>query len=703
MDGREGTSITRRTLIKGGAAAGVMAALPEAVRAQVAPEIRAEVDASRTGDPITPYMYGALEEHIGSLINYSLWAEVLDDRKFYYAVNNEPLPGPTTGRRSPGRKWMPIGDSRVAMDRTNPYVGDQSPVVTLDGNEPCGFQQTGLALARKEHVGRIVVAGHPSAQVTVTLVWGNESKDRQSVRVPVDAEWKTIPLRFHVNSASDNARVEITATGSGTFRVGAVSLMPVDNVEGFRADTTTLIRGMRSGFWRLPGGNFVSGYDWRNTIGDPDRRPPVFDPAWHAVQPNDVGLDELLTLCRLIETEPYLCVNSGFGSARGAAEMVEYVNGAPETPMGKLRAANGRRDPYKVKYWNIGNEMYGYWQLGYMPPDQYMVKHKLFAKAMREVDPSIVLIAVGAMPDEMTIDEVPYIINTQTRRVNGQTIVEYGSPEDWTYRLIKECYGTFDIISEHCYGDAHRFDIPSGRILNEEVKESVLDSCRRAPNRIRLKREYWDKYTRDFPQLIRDKIKVSVDEWGFRNARGLKQTLGLAMTLHELFRNTDFITMAGFTMGTSWIDYSRTEGVYSNAGLLFRMYRENFGQVPVLVGGNSRQPAPKWPVGGDQPTVNAGSPTYPLDMAAALTDDRRILTLGVVNATEQPQKTHCSLTGFRPAARGRMWRLTGPSLDAANHVGQPQQVAVSEAGFETRAGELTIAPYSVELYHYVAG
>src|SRR6185312_5080597 len=181
-----------------------------------------------------------------------------------------------------------------------------------------------------------------------------------------------------------------------------------------------------------------------------------------------------------------------------------------------------------------------------------------------------------------------------------------------------------------------------------------------------------------FPSLKDGKIKISVDEWGFRNARGLKQTLGFAMTLHELFRNTDFITMAAFTMGTSWIDHNRTEAVYSNAGLLFRMYRQHFGTLPVAVGGNSPQPAPKWPVGGDQPAVNAGSPTFPLDMAAALTDDRRVLTLAVVNATEQPQRTSLQLTNFNPAARGHMWRLTGPDLKAANRVGQPQQVKVTE-------------------------
>jgi alpha-N-arabinofuranosidase len=227
-----------------------------------------------------------------------------------------------------------------------------------------------------------------------------------------------------------------------------------------------------------------------------------------------------------------------------------------------------------------------------------------------------------------------------------------------------------------------------------------LDSCRRAANRIRLKREYWEQYKKAFPALNDGKIKVSVDEWGFRNARGLKQTLGFAMTLHELFRNTDFITMAAFTMGMSWIDYSRTDSVYSNAGLLFKMYNQHFGDIPIAVSGNSPQPAPKWPVGGDQPQVNAGSPTYPLDISAALKDGGKVLTVAVVNATETVQQTSLELINFNARGKGRVWRLSGPALDSANLVGKPAQVAVKESAFDAAMGKLSVAPYSVELYEF---
>jgi alpha-N-arabinofuranosidase len=699
MERDETSGINRRSALQGTLTASLVSALP--AHAATPAAVITGIDAAQTGAPITKYMYGALIEHIGGLINNSLWAEMLDDRKFYYPVNNQPVPaGTRPGSRGPGRKWTPLGpEAAVTMDDANAYVGDHSPVVTLTGSSPRGLQQTGIALVKdKTYTGRIVIAGDAGARVTVDLIWGAGAGDRQSITIPVGRDWATVPLKFTARANTTEARVEISGTGTGTFRVGAISLMPSDNIKGFRADTIAMLKDLNSGFYRLPGGNFVSGHDWRDAIGDHDKRPTIMDPAWHTPQPNDVGTDELMTLCDLLGVEPYLCVDTGYGSAREGAQLVEYVNGAASTPMGAMRAANGHPEPYKVKYWNVGNEMYGYWQMGYMAPEHYMIKHNLFAKAMRKVDPTITIIAVGAMPDEMTIDECPYFIDPHTRKVMGKTVVDFGSPNDWTYRLLKDCSGNFDIISEHCYGDAHRFDIPAGKILAEDVKESVLDSCRRAPNRIRLKREYWEQYKKAFPALNDGKIKVSVDEWGFRNARGLKQTLGFAMTLHELFRNTDFITMAAFTMGMSWIDYNRTDSIYSNAGLLFKMYNRNFGDVPVTVTGNSPQPAPKWPVGGDQPQVNAGSPTWPLDIAAALKDNGRLLTVAVVNATDTAHQTSLNLTNFKARPHGRMWRLTGPNLDAANKVGQPQQVTVREAAFN--AATLSVAPYSVELYEF---
>ncbi len=710
MEKREGIDISRRDTLQGSLMVGVAAVLPPGA-AQSAPigTLSAGVNAGKTGDPITKYMFGCLAEHIGNWINYCVWSEVLDDRKFYYAVDSKPIP------KVPGiegrvifnnqgneNKWRPVGpDESVAADTHNPYAGKQSPVVTLAGSQPRGIRQDKLSLRKGiGYSGRVVIAGDPGASVNVALIWGPGAGQRQTVRVPLQKNWATKPIKFTCGADTTEGIMEITGTGSGTFRVGAVSLMPDDNIKGFRKDTITLLKGLNSGFWRVPGGNFVSGYDWTKTIGDPDKRAATWDYAWGAAQPNDVGLHELMTLCELIGVEPYLCVSTGFDSPRDGAALVEYCNGATSTPMGRLRAANGNPEPFAIKWWNVGNEMYGCWQLGHMAVEHYVIKHNMFAEAMRSVDPNIVIIASGASPDEMTEGRTAISINPVTRTVAGSVQAQLGAENDWNGHLLQNCWGNFDVISEHCYASTERFDPALQKRV--PVDEPVVDSCRRAANRIRQKREYWEEYKIRFPALKEGKIKVSVDEWGFSNATGLKQALGIAMTLHEMFRCTDFITMAGYTMGMSWLNYNRTDSVYSHIGLLFNLYNKHFGRIPVEVTGNSPQPKPKFPPGGEVPKVNPGSPTYPLDVSAALTADRRTLTVAVVNATDTVQPLNLDITGFRHGNRGQMWRYTGPSLDATNVVGKPQLVTVKDSSFDASARVISAAPHSVEIYSFTA-
>jgi alpha-N-arabinofuranosidase len=157
--------------------------------------------------------------------------------------------------------------------------------------------------------------------------------------------------------------------------------------------------------------------------------------------------------------------------------------------------------------------------------------------------------------------------------------------------------------------------------------------------------------------------------------------------------------MAGYTMATGWMDFDRTRSVISATGRMYQMYNQHFGTIPVAVTGNSPVPAPEYPAGGDQPRVNAGSATYPLDLSAALTSDRKALVVAVVNATEQPQSLQISLEGFKARKTGRCWKLTGTGLDAQNQVGKAPEVVIAESTFNATAG-LKIAPISVELYEF---
>jgi len=686
--------VSRRAALKASLALTLTSALPAAAAST---DLSAVVDAGRRGDPISDYMFGGFIEHIANLINYSLWSEVLDDRKFYHAVDSKPLPEPQgfTRRMMPQpNKWVPVGpDSAVTMDSGAAYVGGHSPTVHLAGASPRGIAQSGLSLARKGYTGRVVLSADPGAEVTATLIWGEGAGERQTVPVAAGRDWSRVPLQFACRADTTNGRLEIVGKGGGTFRIGAVSLMPADNVRGFRADTMALMKEMDCKILRMPGGNFVSGYDWQNTIGEPDKRPPVMDPQWHAVQPNDVGVDELLQMCReILGVEPEWCVNTGFGEARSGAELVEYVNGAPSTPWGAMRAANGHAEPYKVRYWNVGNEMYGHWQLGHMALDQYVIKHNLFADAMRAVDPSIYIIAPGGFVDEMTTGQ-------GILEDSGSPLVQYGSDRDWAGGMLQHCWGKFDALATHAYPPENKhFNLATGK--NEDIKQTLVEWAQAPAQRVATMADCWEEYKKRFPELDQGKVKVFFDEWAYHFQPDFKGCLAIARTFHEFFRHTDFIDMAGFTMATNWLNFDRTHSVINAYGRVFQLYNRHFGKIPVTVSGDSRVPPPKYPIGGDQPKVNTGSDTWPLDVSAALTGDRRALIVAVVNATEKRRTLDLRVQGVKRGSKGRCWKLVAPGLDAQNIVGQTPQVVIREARFEPRARRVVAAPTSIVLYEF---
>jgi len=662
--------------------------------------VSVRIDASKTGAPISKYIYGQFLEHIGGLVNTNIWAEMLDDRKFYFPVTSHPAPEPAgpSWRRTALRHWMPIGlDKFVIMDATHPYVGEHTPMVKLSSTETHGIQQSGLAVRKeRSYGGRAVLAGTAGSTVKVTLIWGGASADRQSVVIQnLSASYRKFPLSFRAKGDSDDARLEISGTGNGSFHIGAVSLMPANNIQGFRAEVIAALKQLHSGIYRWPGGNFVSGYEWRNAIGDPDKRPPIMDPVWHAVQPNDVGTDEFMALCRLLDVEPYVTVNGGFGDEWSAAQLVEYANGAVTTPMGKLRAANGHPESYHIKFWGIGNEPWGEWQLGFMPVAQWELKHNMFAKAMRKVDPTIKLIAAGAMPDAMTGSK-------QAKRLNGQIVPDYLSAGDWSGNLLAHCLDNMDLISEHFYSTSgKRTDLATGDKV--DTGPQTLIEWERAPaTQVRVKFEHYQEYLKRIPGLKAKPVPISLDEWAYIGGppNSYKVVPAYAWAFHEMFRHSDLYQLGAFTFATAMISEDRTDAVLSPTGLLFKMYREHFGTIPVEVSGDSPQPKPIYPAGGDQPAVNPGSDTYPLDVSAALSDDRKTLTFAVLNPSDSEQLVKLSIDGAILSSQGHVWRMAPETVDATITVGQKPGVEVQEQEMMSVPDEMSVPPFSVSIYSF---
>ncbi len=279
--------------------------------------VNAVIDAGKTFALINPNLYGMFIEHAGGLVYAGMWSEMIDDRKFYNPITAQDASqagsaqqGARGGRGRFGaapRPWIPVGPAEsITMDARHAFVGDHSPAIVLSPGEPRGIRQALLPLIKgKDYTGRIFLAGDPAIRVSVSLVWGTAAADRQTVTISkLSSTFARFPLAFKCPVDSTEGRIEITAAGSGTLRIGAVSLMPADNIQGWRHEVVDVLKSLRSGVYRWPGGNFVSAHDWRDAIGDRDRRPPTWDPVWRALQSNDVGTDEFMALCRLVGVEP---------------------------------------------------------------------------------------------------------------------------------------------------------------------------------------------------------------------------------------------------------------------------------------------------------------------------------------------------------------------------------------------------------------
>ncbi len=173
------------------------------------------------------------------------------------------------------------------------------------------------------------------------------------------------------------------------------------DAHGFRTDVLAALRRLRFTVMRYPGGNFASGYHWEDGIGPRHQRPLRIERAWDSREPNQIGTDEFMSLCRTMDWEPMLTVNLGSGTAEEARNWLEYCNGSTGTRYGDRRAVNGHPQPYGVKLWCLGNEMDGPWQIGHCSAQEYASRAKEAVRLMRTVDASIETVACGSSATQL--------------------------------------------------------------------------------------------------------------------------------------------------------------------------------------------------------------------------------------------------------------------------------------------------------------
>jgi alpha-N-arabinofuranosidase len=298
-----------------------------------------------------------------------------------------------------------------------------------------------------------------------------------------------------------------------------------------------------------------------------------------------------------------------------------------------------------VKWFAVGNEMYGDWQIGHMPLSEYVKKHNRVVDAMRKVDPGIAPIGVGSV---------------------GQ----------WDEQMLTQCANHMTLISEHVYW---------------QNKPTLAEHVGQAPASIKKTADAHREYRRKLGSLAGKDIRIAMDEWNYwygSNEFGelgtryfVQDGLGIAAGLHEFFRNSDLYFMANYAQTVNVIGAIKTTATAAEletTGLVLKLYRERFGVTPVDV---------------------TGAPA-PLDVAAAWTADRSAITVGVVNPTDQPQTIELGVKGAALAAQGMSWVIAGPGPLAYNDPGKPRRVDIRQAPYE--GSVLRVPPFGVAIFEFPA-
>ena len=449
---------------------------------------------------------------------------------------------------------------------------------------------------------------------------------------------------------------------------------PLADQDGLRTDVLAALGRLQMPLVRYPGGNFVSGYRWRDGIGPVRERPARIDLAWNAMETNRFGTNEFIRFCRRLNTEPYIAVNCGDGNMREAADWVEYCNGTRETTLVKLRHQHGFPEPHNVKYWGIGNEVDGHWQIGAKTAPEYARAFTEFAKVMKWTDPNIKLIA-SAVSDW----EGRFVERTQL--------------------LLEQAGDLIDYLSLHWYVGNWNNDFAEYMAVSELFEER-LSACAGLIHALCLER----KITRP--------VSIAVDEWnvwyrtrskeaGGSTSNKLEETYNLedalvtAMHFNAFIRHAKTVKMANIAQIVNVIApvFTRKDDlVLQTIFYPFELYSSTCGQIALDV----------WQAGDIFSSGKyRGVPT--LDVSATLDQTGKRLAVFAVNRSQDKGiETRIELSTGRFTGKARVITINGPDIKSENTFEKRAQVGSREHALAINGQSLVyeFEPHSVTALVY---
>ena len=301
--------------------------------------------------------------------------------------------------------------------------------------------------------------------------------------------------------------------------------------KGFRKDVIDLVKKLGVPVVRYPGGNFVSGFNWEDSIGPVKERPHRLDLAWMTTETNEVGLHEFCEWAKKADSQVMYAINLGTRGVDAARNVVEYANHKGGTYWSDLRRKNGAEEPFGIKLWCLGNEMDGPWQMGHKDAVEYGKTANEAAKVMKWVDPSIELVACGS---------------------SSSTMPTFGS---WEYEMLSECYDNVDYVSLHRhYGNPHN-DTPdflaSSMDLDDFIR-TVVSICDAVKGKKHAKKKLnlsCDEYNVWYHSNKQDEELHKAAPWGkalplLEDIYNFEDALLVGLMLITFLRNADRVKIA---------------------------------------------------------------------------------------------------------------------------------------------------------------
>jgi alpha-N-arabinofuranosidase len=447
---------------------------------------------------------------------------------------------------------------------------------------------------------------------------------------------------------------------------------------------------------RWPGGNFASQYHWRDGVGPASTRPVMFETAWRTKENNSFGTDEFIRFCRLIDAEPFITVNAGSGTIDEAVGWVEYCNmgedpvsvskqgliipwslesvrGLKRSKYARLREQNGNPDPYDVKYWSVGNETWGDFQVGVMESLENARKAAEYAKVMKQVDPRIKVTGVGM-----------YLANNW-RFFRSQ------SPKksiDWNLDLLRHAGEIIDSISVHRYFFREVGDAFSGVPFSGENYLSLLACPIYSERKIKALDGAIDLVMDDLSK--QERIYISFDEWDF-GSRTLAHALATARFFNVLQRLSNSVKIA---CGEQWVATVLEESLVVEAGhLAFELYQNHSGEIALDTSVQTEEYDTfiEEYRGFDFCTPPEDFKNVPyVDCSASMSGDRTKLYIAAVNAyQDRAEVCNFRLRDVTVKARGTVHELNGADILAANDLTHPDKVRITESVFDGAGSSFT--------------